>query len=700
MEYYNGIYCISARELIDGGIVSQSNYNNWINRGKVNVVHRGGGAKGSRALIAVDSLPHEYRLKVEEISPGGPQLRLENWIISNYTVDQKAARHYSHLKPDKCLEYTVNASVLNTCIKLYDNASMAQRLMHKRYDWEMMSSAVSILKKRFGHTLPSSMHRFKQKVNSYKKDGYESLISGKFGNQSARLLTDREGQVLLGIAVMPNKPWNTHVREMYRMFAHGELDVWHPDTGELLDPEHHVRYKDGEPWIPSESTVNNFLNRPDIKTKIRSLQLPGSDYYHEDMPHVHRRNGSFSLSQITMDDVNLSRRMKGNEEVFAYYAYDMVSQCVLAASYSRKKNEALVDECFRELFREIKRRGWGIPAGIEVENHLMTRFKDSFLKEGVVFSRVRYCAPQNHQDKYAEPLNGGKKRSVIHKNHEQIGRFYGKGKWKVYYTKVSDETNQTWLDKKYYSFEELVADDRRDNMEWNNSLHTDQARYPGKTRWEVLMENLNPDLREFDEKTVARYIGERVSTTIRRHSYCRVAGKDWWLSSPRVLERLAPNNMKVEAYYLPTQTSDAENVFIYQGGNYLDSLEEILPFTRIMAEQTDEDRRRLGIQMKKIKEFKDYIGNSGISPVMVMPRNVEKVAWHDEPPLPQSHVEGLPPEGRGTGENPDCRWIAEECEAPATNGLTHCCDEEAHSSAEEGYSFKDIDYTMAGIESA
>ena len=56
MEYYGNKLCVSSRELVDGGIVSACNYNNWVNRGKVDVVRKGGG-KGSCALIAVDSLP-------------------------------------------------------------------------------------------------------------------------------------------------------------------------------------------------------------------------------------------------------------------------------------------------------------------------------------------------------------------------------------------------------------------------------------------------------------------------------------------------------------------------------------------------------------------------------------------------------------------------------------------------------------------
>ena len=641
MEYCNDVYCISYPELIGGGIVTESNYKNWVNRGKVDVVRPGKGL-GCYALIAVDSLPERYKAKVDEVYPNAKQARLEAWIKSNYERDPKAAAFFYAPKkcgltllPDKANEYTINASVLNTCIKLYNRAATAQKLFGDRYNWTMMTETIETLRKYFGHTLPASTLRFRKKVNDYKVNGYASLISGKFGNQSARLLTKKEETVLDGLAVLENKPWNTTVHGMYEMFICGELDVWDPYTGELMDPEDYAKEKDGDLWVPSETTINNYLNRPSTKLKINRLLKPRMDFYHEDMPHVHRHSGSYSLSQITMDDVDLSRRMVGNEYVHAYYAYDMVSQCVIGASYSRKKKRPLVDECFRDMFRLIKARKWGIPLGVEVENHLMTQYKEGLLKEGVVFSKVRFCAPQNSQDKYAESLNGAKKKSIIHKNHTGIGRFYGKGKWKVYYEKASDETNQKWIDKKYYTFEELVADDQADNREWNHSLHPNQDKYPGMTRWEVLIANINPNLRPYDEQHIARYLGEEVQTTIRRNSYVRVCHKDWWLSKPEILEKLAPNDYKVMAYYLPgTNGEDPSEVYIYQNDKYIDTLEKIETFNRVTPESTDEDREKLGRQMKKINEFKSYLERTAVKRLGIMERSKAPVMEAEEVPTP------------------------------------------------------------------
>ena len=197
---------------------------------------------------------------------------------------------------------------------------------------------------------------------------------------------------------------------------------------------------------------------------------------------------------------------------------------------------------------------------------------------------------------------------MIHRNHTGIGRFYGKWQWRAEARKVSDASNDTWEDKEYFSFEELVADDRRDNYEWNHALHPDQKRFKGMTRWDVLMERINPNLRPYDEITLARYIGEKVETSVRRNSTVRVAYEDWWLSSYEVLKKLAPNNYKVTAYYLPDEEGKPQNVFIFQGDRYIDQVERVETYNRVMAEQTDDDKRKFYRQQKKVKQFMKFVG--------------------------------------------------------------------------------------------
>jgi len=642
MEFFDNKLCISFRELVDGGIMTVPNYKYMASSGRIKVARRGGGAKGNGALIVIDSLPTSYKEKVEEKYHGGNAVLLRGWIISNYELDQAAvaffmdwaARQSSDKASDELArKYAINASVLNTCIKLYNRSRDYRKLMGEKYDWSMMATTIETLREEFGHDLPASTLRFRKKVNEYKQYGYECLISGKFGNQIARKVDHKTERLICSIAVLPNKPFNSNVHEMYMSFVCGELDVYDLSTGEIYNPDDFTD-KNGDPKELSESTIRNVLNKPSNKLLVEHALSSYTTFMHEQMPHVHRHNGEFSLSQITMDDVDLTRKLKDTKQrVHAYYAYDVVSQCVVGASYGRKKDQMLVVDCFRDMFRLIERNGWGIPAGIEVENHLMSEYKEGFLQAGVAFNFVHFCAPQNSQEKYAEPLNGAKKRSVIHKNHAGIGRFYGKGKWRTEYKKVSDEFNDTYEDREYFSFEQLVADDRRDSAEWNNTLHPNQKKYPGMTRWQVLMANINPTLHKYDKLTLSRFIGERVETSIRRNSTVRVAYEDWWLSDTSVLERLQPNDYKVTAYYLPDEEGKPTDVYIFQGDRYIDKVEKVETYNRVLAEQTEEDVVNYIEQQKKISSFGKYVRDNAIGQV--------GVAAKTEQPAEEEPVENL-----------------------------------------------------------
>ena len=630
MEYYNGIWCISHPELIDGGIVSSTNYNNWVNRGKVQIVRPGKGL-GNYALVAVDSLPQRYKEKVEEVFPGGAQARLEGWIKSNYSVDQAATAYFfskekcgMDLPREKAQEYITNASVLNTCIKLHDRAATAQKLFESKYDWSMMTVTIETLRKHFGHTLPASTLRFRKKVNEYKANGYASLISGKFGNQCARKVDYKIERLLLSIAIQPNKPWNTNVLELYNSFATGEFEVYDPQTGELFNPDDFTD-KNGEPIVLSEATICNYLNKPKNKMLIDKALMSYTTFSHEVAPHMHRHHGEFSLSKVSFDDRDLPRKLKDNKQrPKAYYAYDVTSGCCIGYAYNRVKNVDLVVDMFRNMFRLLDRQGWGCPAEVEVENHLMSQWRDSFLRAGVMFPFVRFCAPMNSQEKHAEQYNGAKKRSIEHRNHVGIGRFFAKSRqYRTESNKVFDEFNNTYVEKEYYTWDELIADDMRDIYEYNHALHPNQKKYKGMTRWDVLVANINPTLQPLDKATIARYVGERVSTTIRRNSYCRVAGEDWWLSKTEAIELLAPNDYKVEAYYLTDEGGKITDMFIYQGDMYIDRLENIGTYNTARAEQTEDDERIFMEQRKKISHFNKYVEDNAIDRVSVIERDTQ-----------------------------------------------------------------------------
>ena len=652
MEYYGNTLCISMRELVDGGVMSHSNYCQLAARGRLDVVRRGG--RTGYALVSVSSLPDTYREKVNALYPDPSLEVLLAWLGANYEIDQAAVTYFNDwkvkcghdgAKDEHVADYVANASVLNACIRLYNNAKAIHKTMGMKYDWSMMAQAVEGYRIKTGHTLPTSMLRFRKKVNEYQAEGYACLISGKFGNQSRRKVDYKTERLILAIAVLPNKPFNTSVWEMYNSFVCGELDVWDPETGELFSPEEWTD-KNGEPLSLSESTITNYLNKPKNRVLIEKSTTSYTTFMHEQMPHVHRHAPEFSFSKISFDDRDLPRKLADTKiRPKAYYAYDVASQCVVGYAYNRYKNVDLVTDCFRSMFRLIERKGWGCPAQVEVENHLMSQWRDSFLQAGVLFPFVRFCAPMNSQEKYAEPLNGAKKRSIEHKNHLGIGRFYSKNRaYRTESKKVFDALNDTYEDKQYYTWEELIADDMRDIQEFNNSLHPNQKMYPGMTRWQVLEANMNPNLQPMDKPAWARFVGEKVSTTIRRNSYCRVAYKDWWLSKTEVIEKLEPNNWKVDAYYLTNDEGEITDMYIFQNDRLIDRLEDVGTFNTADAEQTDEDKDIFVAQQKKIADFNSYVSRNAIKGVgvakaeQIVDISLETLELPDIDTEPEEHI--------------------------------------------------------------
>lgn len=94
MEYYEGKLCISARELVDKGIMTSANYDKKAWRGQIDVVRQGKGL-GNYALVAIDSLPGKYKEKVKELYPDGAQTHLRLWVMENYETDQEAVAFFS-----------------------------------------------------------------------------------------------------------------------------------------------------------------------------------------------------------------------------------------------------------------------------------------------------------------------------------------------------------------------------------------------------------------------------------------------------------------------------------------------------------------------------------------------------------------------------------------------------------------------------
>ena len=665
MEYYGKILCISYKDLTyddrpvireDGKadysksralrghhpsmlsmeelapIMSVPNYKKLAARKEINVVRQGKGL-GSYALIEIATMPLRFQERIKLKYGEMKEDILRNWFIGHYHIDAKAREFYTRfrfdngdaLPPEHIQEYTVNASVIEAVLRAMDDATFMRKAMKAGpVNWGELAGAISYYQAEFGHTLPVSSNRFKKRVNDFKAHGYESLISRKFMNQNRRKVTYDIERLLLSIDGQPEQPFNTTVWEQYNMFVQGDLELYDPETGEVLKPSDFTD-KDGNPVVLSPATVANILNNPKNKALRAKLHMSQWDFNNAYRPYHLRSIGEFSLSKVSLDDRDLPRPMKDGNRVKAYYAYDVVSGAVVGYAYNRYKTTELFLDCMRNMFQTLDRNGMYIPAELEVEHHLVSDFADGLMQAGTVFPLIRWCNPGNSREKRAEHKNREKKYGVEKRTQVGIGRWWAKLEAnRPKEEKVYDEKNNTYK-VKTYSYEELVADDIRAIQTFNAQPHPNQKRYPGMSRWDVLCAHQNPNLAPWDKAVLYRFIGQHTETTIRQNTYCTVMYNQYGLPSPEIIEKLEPRNYKVDAYYLPDADGTISEVYIYQNGRYIATCKAVARYNENTAEQTEADRAAYTEQAKYVAKFDKMMKDGKIKRVGILAKEEAKL---------------------------------------------------------------------------
>ena len=665
MEYYGKILCISYKDLTyddrpvireDGKadysksralrghhpsmlsmeelapIMSVPNYKKLAAKKEINVVRPGKGL-GSYALVEIATMPLRFQERIKLKYGDMKEDVIRNWLGSHYHIDAKARDFYTRfrfdngdtLPPEHIQEYTVNASVIEAVMRAMEDATFMRKAMKAGpVNWGELAGAISYYQAEFGHTLPVSSNRFKKRVNDFKANGYESLISRKFMNQNRRKVTYDIERLLLSIDAQPEQPFNTTVWEQYNMFVQGDLELYDPETGEVLNPADFTD-KDGNPLVLSPATVANYLNNPKNKALRAKLHMSQWDFNNAYRPYHLRSIGEFSLSKVSLDDRDLPRPMKDGNRVKAYYAYDVVSGAVVGYAYNRYKTTELFLDCMRNMFQTLDRNGMYIPAELEVEHHLVSDFADGLMQAGTVFPLIRWCNPGNSREKRAEHKNREKKYGVEKRTQVGIGRWWAKLEAnRPKEEKVYDEKNNTYK-VKTYSYEELVADDIRAIQTFNAQPHPNQKRYPGMSRWDVLCAHQNPNLAPWDKAVLYRFIGQHTETTIRQNTYCTVMYNQYGLPSPEIIEKLEPRNYKVDAYYLPDADGTINEVYIYQNGRYIATCKPVARYNENTAEQTEYDKAAYTEQSKYVAQFDKMMKDGKIKRVGILAKEEAKL---------------------------------------------------------------------------
>ena len=611
------ILAISVNDWLQAGL-TYDQFRNDSRSGLLNIARRG--LEGN-TLIDVHSIKRPDRLKKIEEVCGKIDSTKETGLYSIET-DTEARDYYTKyrygsnkpLTMDTVNEYTSRASIFNALREGLQRHREARATAGKRVNmgeyWSQMLEWYRDRCLEMRLTPLSNARCLERAYKNYCNGGYPALIHKNYGNDNSRVVSTKMENLFISLWRMNGKPFVNRVHELYLDFVSGTKELYDPETGEVFHPED-FRYK-GRAREVSLSTVWNYLKNVINYTAVFADRNGHFEYANKLRPKHNRHVGKYSLSKISMDDVALSRKsVRG--WVYKYIAVDVVSGYYFRPAYVvGKPTIDTVYESFRNMFCELMTLGLPMPGELEVEHHLMKDIPDL----DKYFSFVRFCTSPT--EKRAEHNIRSLKYGTAHDAGHTRGRWYAKNEA---FRSVRNKVNGDYVEPVYQP-QTIVADDLADIEEHNNELHPLQKTYPGLTRRQVLIRQINPDLRGIDRSYLLKFIGNMTETSIRNNDYCAVSNTECEIKDFAVLKRLQPNNYNVTAYWLPEDDGSIASVYLYQGDTYIGEAvnRSQFEYNECAVERTGEDDDKMLHQNKRASKFdkmirtkRSEIGRVGVS---------------------------------------------------------------------------------------
>jgi len=568
-------------------------------------------------------------------------------------IDPKARAFYVQyrkadgepLASEKINEYTIRASIFNALRNGLNRQLTAYASTTHKFK---MSEQRKILLERhtefaIEYKVPvfSNERSLERAFKEYLKEGYKAIIHRNFCNDHTRVVSASAEKLLVSIWRMNGKPFKTRVHELYLEFVSGNKEIYDKETGEVFRPEdfQYIPKEGGEPRALeiSIATVWNYLKDHVNDAATYSYRNGQFEHRVNKRPFHHRCIGSYSLSKITMDDADLSRMWKGGR-VHRYCAVDVKSGYWFTPVYSTDSLDTEdVIQCFRNMFCELIQLGLPMPGEIEREHHLMDDLGKDWWENVFPFTKQRICS--SSIEKRAEHHIKSLKFGVAKKNDHTRGRFFAKGEE---YRSIRYKKKGDFIEKEYDP-QTIIEDDLRDIEEHNNSLHPLQKTYRGKTRKQVFLENINPNLPKLEPWYLYKYIGNETETSIRNNDYCAVNYNKFLLENFESLKRLNPGNTEVKAYWIPLKDGSVDKVYLYQDDTYIGEAfnSKQIEYNEFAYERTEEDEANMLRQNKRAAKFdkmtKDHRGyrigimDSEVSAEIIsMPPEIVEAAQSEE----------------------------------------------------------------------
>ena len=382
-------------------------------------------------------------------------MKQEDMPLAVDSEEQKYYHEYllpngEHLPEDKQTEYTLNARVLNALREMRGTQKAMRRACNNNTPviWSNIFAAAEELRKAYGHTLPKSEARLRDKLRQYTKEGYACLVSGKFCNANTLKITKAAGRQIVAL-------------------RRCRVPVY--TTKQLFEEFNRIAERRGWKRLASQSSLVQYLERPEIKPlwydavygELAAKQL----YARRNKTEMPTMRDSLWYGDGTKLNLFYKAVENGKTVVRSASVYEVIdaySETLLGYAVSDTEN---FDAQFRAFRMAIETAGHK-PYEIVTDNQGGQRSKIAQKFFANICRINRPTAPYNAPSKSIESVFGRFQKQVLHEDWRFTGgNITSKEAWKI---------NREFLEankEKLFTYEEMLEAYSVARSKWNAMKH-------------------------------------------------------------------------------------------------------------------------------------------------------------------------------------------------------------------------------------
>jgi hypothetical protein len=276
-ENHQNTLCVDQEIFYDHlAILSYSNFQKWVQRGKLNRIRTKG--RGRTGLIEFASIPEDLKNLIIRAF-GNPHLKDDRQTFTNQlNTDHEAIDFFKQylyedgrgIANNKQAQYICEAELLNLYNEIITNYELKlkeqRRKSNKGSLKKKLSSIINDLKtecypntqtKRYPHKLPSNVRALDRKATGYSEESYEFLVHKNAGNKAAQKIKGDNAKWLLAQYSMPNKVVVPVLHSLYNREA--QIKGW-PELSESAIYKWLYEPQQEKVWLVSRD-LNEYKNK-------------------------------------------------------------------------------------------------------------------------------------------------------------------------------------------------------------------------------------------------------------------------------------------------------------------------------------------------------------------------------------------------------------------------------------------------------